>query len=157
MQTPTAATRVGSKRRKAEHKPTTGTDESPRSDASVLVLPFFLAPRRVFQRRVPWVCLRGHAWHCASTILTHLKLPRPETRPRERNRADFFLIFFVYSLLACDLSDHGEVIYSPFPGGIVRSGWPHVWQISRYLDVYEIYGRAPVCSSAPRNIPRMMP
>jgi len=23
--------------------------------------------------------------------------------------------FFVYSLLACDLSDHGEIIYSPFP------------------------------------------
>ena len=30
--------------------------------------------------------------------------------------------FFVYSLLACDLSDHGEVIYSPFPVRCPLSG-----------------------------------
>jgi len=30
--------------------------------------------------------------------------------------------FFVYSLLACDLSDHGEIIYSPCPVCCPRSG-----------------------------------
>ena len=29
---------------------------------------------------------------------------------------------FVYSLLACDLSDHGENMYSPFPVRCPRSG-----------------------------------
>jgi len=31
-------------------------------------------------------------------------------------------LFFVYSLLACGLSDHGEIIYSPFPVRCPRSG-----------------------------------
>jgi len=34
----------------------------------------------------------------------------------------FYFFIFVYSLLACDLSDHGEVIYSPFPVRCPRSG-----------------------------------
>jgi len=33
-----------------------------------------------------------------------------------------FSFFFAYSLLACDLSDHGEIIYSPFPVRSPRSG-----------------------------------
>jgi len=32
--------------------------------------------------------------------------------------------FFVYSLLACDLPDHGEIMYSPFPVCCPRSGGP---------------------------------
>jgi len=30
--------------------------------------------------------------------------------------------FVVYSLLACDLSDHGEIMYSPFPVCCPRGG-----------------------------------
>ena len=32
--------------------------------------------------------------------------------------------FFVYSLLACDLSDHGEIMYSAFPVCCPRCGSP---------------------------------
>ena len=45
---------------------------------------------------------------------------------------------FVYSLLACDLSDHGENMYSPFPVCCPRSGGPL---------------QAPLCPP-PRPIPR---
>ena len=34
------------------------------------------------------------------------------------------VFFLVYSLLACDLSDHGEIIYSPFPVRCPRNGGP---------------------------------
>jgi len=32
------------------------------------------------------------------------------------------IFFLVYSSLACDLSDHGEIMYSPFPVRCPRSG-----------------------------------
>ena len=38
---------------------------------------------------------------------------------RDRRVCGFF---FVYSLLACDLSDQAEVIYNPFPVHCPRSG-----------------------------------
>ena len=44
---------------------------------------------------------------------------------RRSGQAGFPLgFFFVYSLLACDLSDHGEIMYSPFPLCCPRSGGP---------------------------------
>ena len=41
---------------------------------------------------------------------------------RRRPRLRAWLFCFVYSLLACDPSDHGEVIYSPFPVRCPRRG-----------------------------------